>query len=248
MRNPQPRFIPACAGNTITGGVYVSVLSVHPRVCGEHQHAGLAPDRRVRFIPACAGNTTSGVAKKASRTVHPRVCGEHVMRAAVFPHHVGSSPRVRGTHGQDVRVLAAIRFIPACAGNTSTSTARAGSGPVHPRVCGEHHPGYRLVKCNRGSSPRVRGTRWGAWRSARAPRFIPACAGNTALSAACRRAWTVHPRVCGEHITTQVTVTDAAGSSPRVRGTRANRSSCRRRGRFIPACAGNTPPKCSEAP
>ena len=32
------------------------------------------------------------------------------------------------------------RFIPACAGNTKQGCPSTGNLPVHPRVCGEHNP------------------------------------------------------------------------------------------------------------
>ena len=52
---------------------------------------------------------------------------------------------------------------------------------------------------------------------------------------------TVHPRACGEHRGTTGKTTWIAGSSPRLRGTRARDPALRRRKRFIPAPAGNTP-------
>ena len=95
------RFIPACAGNT---------------------SPALDAIARSRFIPACAGNTRPISARRLQAAVHPRVCGEHALRGgdaagavhprvcgervAVWPVNdaacVGSSPRVRGTHGQSV--------------------------------------------------------------------------------------------------------------------------------------------------
>ena len=51
----------------------------------------------------------------------------------------------------------------------------------------------------------------------------------------------VHPRVCGEHSSVEVGFQGQDGSSPRVRGTRAEIAQRLVIGRFIPACAGNTP-------
>ena len=73
------RFIPACAGNSISPGRHPAGSTVHPRVCGEQRKCqtryprlrGSSPrvrgtvtennhDRIVRrFIPACAGNRLS---------------------------------------------------------------------------------------------------------------------------------------------------------------------------------------------
>ncbi len=80
----------------------------------------------------------------------------------------------------------------------------------------------------RGSSPRVRGTRHiNAW-TRYAPRFIPACAGNTAY-----HGWAP---------------SSAFGSSPRVRGTRLMNGYAILFDRFIPACAGNTEASTRAAP
>ena len=90
-----------------------------------------------------------------------------------------------------------------------------------------------------GSSPRARGTQLLAVDVPSSPRFIPACAGNAALSAL-RRSWAaVHPRMRGERDIFKKPVGEFDGSSPHARGTRQTeiRVSCRRR--FIPACAGN---------
>ncbi len=50
----------------------------------------------------------------------------------------------------------------------------------------------------------------------------------------------VHPRVCGEHRDARRAERPADGSSPRVRGTLWRGSPSGWKGRFIPACAGNT--------
>ena len=50
----------------------------------------------------------------------------------------------------------------------------------------------------------------------------------------------VHPRVCGEHLTLRQKYEWVGGSSPRVWGTRDPQTVCQRPWRFIPACVGNT--------
>ena len=95
------RFIPACAGNMPTLTWAFAMVSVHPRVCGEHEavthtnscSGGSSPrvrgtscikipdQRSTRFIPACAGNICEMFDSIAVATVHPRVCGEHYFRA-----------------------------------------------------------------------------------------------------------------------------------------------------------------------
>ena len=90
-----------------------------------------------------------------------------------------------------------------------------------------------------GSSPRVRGTCDTIDLPSNVTRFIPACAGNMRRLKSWWVMSTVHPRVCGEHVTCFCASISASGSSPRVRGTylRPHRRIPRRR--FIPACAGN---------
>ena len=138
------------------------------------------------------------------------------------------------------------------------------SGSVHPRVCGELRVWRAQFGLLCGSSPRVRGTRralpgrrlkrsvhprvCGELRGRRAGvpaacRFIPACAGNSLAPHARGRRAPVHPRVCGELRSGG----DDEGAEqlvhPRVCGElrRRTQSQADRR-RFIPACAGNSPP------
>ena len=112
-----PRFIPACAGNTIYPLFYAVDSAVHPRVRGEHRWvvvwtivtAGSSPRARGtlshtrtdradhRFIPACAGNTFGSCLTCAGRSVHPRVRGEHFLPIELTVLNSGSSPRARGT-------------------------------------------------------------------------------------------------------------------------------------------------------
>ncbi len=196
--------------------------AVHPRVCGEHA-AGLAWESarrgsspRVRgtrqleqmnrstnrFIPACAGNTSAGrpSASRAARRFIPACAGNTAVAATDRAASNGSSPRVRGTRRR--------------------TPIRGVATTVHPRVCGEHHTGFAGWCLGAGSSPRVRGTRRMTPRHRRHNRFIPACAGNTAKDGCASTSSAVHPRVCGEHAVVSGQNGVAAGSSPRVRGTR----------------------------
>ena len=193
-----------------------------------------------RFIPACAGNTTSSAGTTSGWPVHPRVCGEHSVPRHQPPDIAGSSPRVRGTLCLSLPHLHRHRFIPACAGNTPVKLPAAGLQTVHPRVCGEHLKAMPSKLSGYGSSPRVRGTRMHRAGASASGRFIPACAGNTHAIPARRARVTVHPRVCGEHDLVPGQCPPDEGSSPRVRGTPWPYRWARRRGRFIPACAGNT--------
>ena len=170
------------------------------------------------------------------------MCGELPRQADLDPRKFGSSPRVRGTPPPSNCHAAAERFIPACAGNSTTPYPHLAVPAVHPRVCGELGLGRAFRQGFGGSSPRVRGTRRRTRRRRRAERFIPACAGNSHSAVRRRHATPVHPRVCGELVERRCRRRLNAGSSPRVRGTRGRRAARAPAVRFIPACAGNSRP------
>ncbi len=154
-------------------------------------------------------------------------------------HVNGSSPRVRGTHQIATQPLSPRRFIPACAGNAFAAPSRNSPWPVHPRVCGERSKAWILAKTRSGSSPRVRGTLCNQLLKNVSDRFIPACAGNAAMSLSNWRLAPVHPRVCGERGRATIDIVIDGGSSPRVRGTQPTTTWSPVAIRFIPACAGN---------
>ena len=193
-----------------------------------------------RIIPAYAGNTRSRSPRRTRVGDHPRVCGEHFFDLSGDGSDTGSSPRMRGTHARRLGRPAGGGIIPAYAGNTSKATRLCRGRRDHPRVCGEHRIVRVRVTAISGSSPRMRGTPVCSTCTPRNTGIIPAYAGNTrALPIAGASDWD-HPRVCGEHITTLPVRMPAAGSSPRMRGTRGATlvgSGCRG---IIPAYAGNT--------
>ncbi len=172
------RFIPAGAGNATQAVRRWAIRSVHPRGCGERSHrlacnihqVGSSPRVRGtpgqaapqellhRFIPAGAGNAPARWGWSSCRTVHPRGCGERHLRRLVEHHHVGSSPRVRGTRLDRLGRGVGVRFIPAGAGNAHRSVRPTRVSAVHPRGCGERNSRCWNLYAVAGSSPRVRGT------------------------------------------------------------------------------------------
>ncbi len=174
------RFIPACAGNSATTGTGITLTAVHPRVCGEQLWVFTSPQMNFRFIPACAGNSWLFPPALQLPAVHPRVCGEQGLKLRMRALACGSSPRVRGTADQIEQSYHIQRFIPACAGNSSLCLRTSIEKTVHPRVCGEQRIQEVWPCVCRGSSPRVRGTGCKRVPLARSVRFIPACAGNRA--------------------------------------------------------------------
>ena len=152
----------------------------------------------------------------------------------------GSSPRVRGTQNKRFFARVYARIIPARAGNTIAASQPLHKIADHPRACGEHWVALALVRRNNGSSPRVRGTLPQVGQLTIAERIIPACAGNMCLGSRNVVDKTDHPRACGEHRSSCSARTNRDGSSPRVRGTRAEDGTTVCGIRIIPARAGNT--------
>ena len=134
--------------------------------------------------------------------------------------------------------LAAMRSIPACAGEPHTIRMITATLTVYPRVCGGTSDYARRRPAFAGLSPRVRGNRLDAKAKLAIARSIPACAGEPLyLSIAANRCG-VYPRVCGGTEYTLRTDSGSDGLSPRVRGNPQPRSPPIGAARSIPACAG----------
>ena len=163
---PRRRIIPAYAGNTRRRLCWFLSPRDHPRVCGEHSlyywavfiKLGSSPRMRGThkclpipldyhgIIPAYAGNTGCPIALARKRWDHPRVCGEHISAFQSLSITMGSSPRMRGTLGAQLRLRVSVGIIPAYAGNTRPCCSRPTRNRDHPRVCGEHY--RRYVRCS----------------------------------------------------------------------------------------------------
>ena len=133
------RIIPAYAGSTNTL-LYCSttVRGSSPRMRGARRYYAdwsSAPG----IIPAYAGSTSARCSSPDSSQDHPRVCGEHVNSSLEVSADSGSSPRMRGAHGADLKVCYACRIIPAYAGSTVAWSLKRDTSKDHPRVCGEHN-------------------------------------------------------------------------------------------------------------
>ena len=192
-----------------------------------------------RFIPARAGNGFWRGRRPPGLPVHPRARGERTCTTGKSASHTGSSPRARGTGRRPPRDGAGPRFIPARAGNGTSSIAWCTSTTVHPRARGERIRVTTPKGLNSGSSPRARGTGRRGTGIGVPYRFIPARAGNGAAHRARPRWRSVHPRARGERGTGTVANRILHGSSPRARGTVGRWGRGARVFRFIPARAGN---------
>ena len=254
------RFIPARAGNALTGCCGPAGRPVHPRASGERvasvrrsiSDSGSSPRERGtldcrhyiagvdRFIPARAGNAAGGRCSSAQASVHPRASGEQrVSLDARSSLMIGSSPRERGTRFGRFQAVLRQRFIPARAGNAPFAGSTGASGSVHPRASGERRRRPGAFPWAVGSSPRERGTRNRRMVFGLMLRFIPARAGNASRRRARHGTRTVHPRASGERDWDTAQAIVRTGSSPRERGTLELRRSRPVDFRFIPARAGN---------
>ncbi len=192
------RFIPAPAGNGVAKLLNAKEPAVHPRACGERfmtkfseqVEDGSSPRLRGtvlapalvglagRFIPAPAGNGPRRSCRGRNGPVHPRACGERMRADDDVLTIGGSSPRLRGTGRQLRWSQDSPRFIPAPAGNGSTTATATSRRTVHPRACGERALGAVGNQFINGSSPRLRGTGNAVPNMRMYWRFIPAPAGN----------------------------------------------------------------------
>ena len=133
------------------------------------------------IIPAYAGSTPDVKNLAFEVRDHPRVCGEHKVAWFFVSKKVGSSPRMRGAPAL-TRVTPRLSWIiPAYAGSTSPTESTTLPSRDHPRVCGEHTRISEVGVRPRGSSPRMRGARYGRIRRRNHPGIIPAYAGSTAI-------------------------------------------------------------------
>ena len=202
VSDQAPGSIPACAGEPRKSACRRFTTGVYPRVCGGTQSAaqmnqsprGLSPrvrgnpgtlpaDRRhLGSIPACAGEPRPKPPRPRSWTVYPRVCGGTGIVTLAEDRGAGLSPRVRGNLCGGTRrgaaVMAAMRSIPACAGEPAFSALPRRPCTVYPRVCGGTHIGGRRPRICHGLSPRVRGNLEQGSISTIIMGSIPACAGE----------------------------------------------------------------------
>ena len=189
-------------------------------------------------IPACAGEPAALLVPHNRSRVYPRVCGGTLYPVAPVNCRLGLSPRVRGNQSGLPCPQAAIRSIPACAGEPPGMRSRMRSLRVYPRVCGGTSSGCSAGLVADGLSPRVRGNQSGLPCPQAAIKSIPACAGEPAGAQFYAVGYEVYPRVCGGTQEIRPTYRGKRGLSPRVRGNRTPAALHSRPGRSIPACAG----------
>ena len=108
-----------------------------PRVRGSPNLFGMRLAVR-GIIPAGAGLTSVHASLRTRPGDHPRGCGAHALRRLTFRACRGSSPRVRGSHGDHTKKDGHVGIIPAGAGLTPYHRVSGTALWDHPRGCGAH--------------------------------------------------------------------------------------------------------------
>ncbi len=134
----------------------------------------------------------------------------------------------------------AVRIIPAHAGQTGYRPHHGRRHTDHPRACGANQSLYSVVLAMSGSSPRMRDKLLGAGGPAVWGRIIPAHAGQTWASTSFVEVLPDHPRACGANAANCSPTCRTSGSSPHMRGKRAEHGVLDAAHRIIPAHAGQT--------
>ena len=200
------------------------------------------PTNKDGLIPAHAGKTQDFFLTLHNLRAHPRACGENTFVAWFGTMHGGSSPRMRGKLVNRHVAVQHDGLIPAHAGKTSWSRIRRPRLPAHPRACGENMISTKGTAKSEGSSPRMRGKPNEGIRGIAESGLIPAHAGKTGRLPENAYTWWAHPRACGENLSRDDSLKSPAGSSPRMRGKRAQERREFLELGLIPAHAGKTWP------
>ncbi len=132
------------------------------------------------------------------------------------------------------------RITPADAGKTGRGCAEFRQSGDHPRGCGENRGTLTIAVDVTGSPPRMRGKPHRLQPLRQTRRITPADAGKTYFRTACLNFVKDHPRGCGENRLMVLTVTNARGSPPRMRGKHRRVKSNRLNRGITPADAGKT--------
>ena len=165
------------------------MASLAPFRPGSSPHTRGAPDSVLfqvfekGIIPAYAGSTAGGQRKASSMA--------------------GSSPHTRGARSTTTSKFPNRGIIPAYAGSTTPAPSSPSLGKDHPRIRGEHALRRFIDKGSQGSSPHTRGALAASSSTRRKRRIIPAYAGSTEFAPYSRCWRRDHPRIRGEHRSTE---------------------------------------------
>ena len=232
------RITPAHAGKTVPPIVKSRHNKDHPRACGENNpplrfivvYLGSPPRMRGkrkdpltvysrhRITPAHAGKTYEDVTFNNIAEDHPRACGENLSIHPFHLQYLGSPPRMRGKHDDNIKSVVTQRITPAHAGKTICNLRLCKITKDHPRACGENCQPVTASLWITGSPPRMRG-KLICWALTHAASGItPAHAGKTFSSSCFFKLVQDHPRACGENTAYKSSSSYHLGSPPRMRG------------------------------
>ena len=152
---------------------------------------------------------------------HPRTCGGTRADGLVIDHVPGSSPHLRGNLEIQSENLPVVRVIPAPAGEPWGQYHRRQYSQGHPRTCGGTRFWRGHVAPDLGSSPHLRGNLLAGRGPDMEGRVIPAPAGEPACRRGLRPPSSGHPRTCGGTLPKCSFTIGSFGSSPHLRGNRA---------------------------
>ena len=173
-------------------------------------------------IPADAGQPCHRHKQQRHQRVYPRGCGATVMVS--MPAHAvwGLSPRMRGNPDDRRLDRAALRSIPADAGQPPPYTPHFAHVRVYPRGCGATGAAQAPATVAQGLSPRMRGNHLAQRCVLAVQGSIPADAGQPWVPITNSLDMRVYPRGCGATSASRGVIWRRTGLSPRMRGNPAH--------------------------
>ena len=199
--------------------------------------------RLARSIPARAGETDALPFQPSLPEVYPRTGGGNQGRKYIPAPWRGLSPHGRGKRSGLRRKAAAVRSIPARAGETLCWNWGGGRlAAVYPRTGGGNPAPILDLLIRWGLSPHGRGKPRTIPASPPASRSIPARAGETSDNTGITSRIPVYPRTGGGNALPATSAGDGLGLSPHGRGKHHSSHLRLCREGSIPARAGETFP------
>ena len=112
---------------------------------------------QARYNPAYAGTTRTITSIHAKPPIQPRVCGDYGTHDGRSDYGDDTTPRMRGLQRPPHQMPTSLRYNPAYAGTTKTTSIPWCLFPIQPRACGDYLP-TRLPGQSAGdTTPRMRG-------------------------------------------------------------------------------------------
>ena len=151
---------------------------------------------------------------------------------------------MRGKEQFETGFCCATGITPAYAGKRYYKEVNNHAVQDHPRVCGEKNLFKFSDIVQPGSPPRMRGKATLNRIFKGVARITPAYAGKSCVRPMCAAISWDHPRVCGEKAVLLISVCQARGSPPRMRGKAPHRNRVNRNFGITPAYAGKSGAVC----